>query len=415
VCVRDPALSTAQQVPSSYADGVADNIAESLPSTLTVLADLDKRDTAVLKGIAISAIVLHNFFHVVSPAHENEFTFDPGRFQQFIQTVRQPALAIQALFSFFGHYGVGIFIFLSAFGLAKSHWDDPANWATFMARRIRKLYPVFGSVVVPWIIVVAIQFGPLTVIKRVGLQLPLMFIGLSPFLPTYGLPPIGPWWFIAFVVQFYAIWPLLRKLTNRFGWAGLLSFSVLCLVLTIKLNTLLAPWSINLLETPFGRMPCICFGIIAARFPVRIRSLVALGSGAIVLLGSWYATLWSFTSIAALIFFLWTYVQLRCRLRDAWLIERIGRYSALIFLLNAIVRNHLVPLATSPASQLFLGFLNAGVSLALAALIQELLFPIPDERRKGEMRFARRLRLSAGAGQSNAELCETYEAGGERH
>ncbi len=27
--------------------------------------EFDKRDTAVLKGIAIAAIVFHNFFHVV--------------------------------------------------------------------------------------------------------------------------------------------------------------------------------------------------------------------------------------------------------------------------------------------------------------------------------------------------------------
>ena len=89
-----------------------------------MLRDLDLKDTSILKGLAISAIVLHNYFHVVSPVHQNEFTFDPARFQVFLHTVARPELATQAVFSFFGHFGVQIFIFLSAYGLTKSHWDD---------------------------------------------------------------------------------------------------------------------------------------------------------------------------------------------------------------------------------------------------------------------------------------------------
>ena len=82
-----------------------------------MLSDHDIHDTAILKCLAITAIVFHNFFHFVSPARENEFTFDPVRFRLFLEAVRQPSLATQAVFSFFGHFGVQIFIFLSAYGL----------------------------------------------------------------------------------------------------------------------------------------------------------------------------------------------------------------------------------------------------------------------------------------------------------
>ncbi|HEY3707185.1 MAG TPA: hypothetical protein VGL22_19145, partial [Terracidiphilus sp.] len=81
------------------------------------LSGLDHCDTAVLKGLAILAIVFHNFFHLISPVRQNEFVFHPGLFAVFLQTVRQPSLAIQAFFSFFGHFGVAVFIFLSAYGL----------------------------------------------------------------------------------------------------------------------------------------------------------------------------------------------------------------------------------------------------------------------------------------------------------
>jgi peptidoglycan/LPS O-acetylase OafA/YrhL len=336
--------------------------------------ELDTRDTAVIKGLAISAIVLHNFFHVVSPVRENEFTFDPARFSLFLETVRQPALAIQSFFSFFGHFGVQAFIFISAFGLAKSHWDSPARWTTFMAGRVRKMFPIFGVIVLLWAFARAIQLGPAFFLKKMGLELVLMFVGLSPFLPGHGLPPIGPWWFVPFIIQFYAIWPLLRKLTMKFGWPGLLVLSVLCIAITWVADPVLAPWKINLLETPIGRMPNICFGILAARYAFRIKVPAAMAAAAILLLGAKYAVLWPFTFLAALIVGLWIYMALRQTLRGSRGLAMIGYYSALIFMVNGIVRNMFAPLATSPVSQLCLGCATAAVSFEIAVLIQELLF-----------------------------------------
>ena len=335
------------------------------------LWDLDIRDTAVLKCLAISAIVLHNFFHAVSPAHQNEFTFNPARFPLFLETVRQPALAIQAFFSFFGHFGVQIFIFLSAYGLAKSHWDDPAGWTEFMTGRIRKLYPTFGLVVLPWVAIVSLQSGPLTVIRNMGLQLGLMFVGLSPFLPGHGLPPVGPWWFIPFIIQFYAIWPLLRKLTGKFGWPGLLVFSALCLTIAVAADPVLSRWSVNLFETPIGRMPVICFGIAAARFPIRIGFSLVLAACVTLLLGSLYFAVWPFTFLAALMVALWSYAQMRGALRQTGFLERISQYSILIFLENGIVRDQFIPFATSPCRQLVFGCISAAVSFAVAVLIRE--------------------------------------------
>lgn len=151
---------------------------------------LDRRDSAVLKALAIVAIVLHNFFHPVSLAHQNEFTFRPERFAVLLHTIVQPELAFQAFFSFFGHFGVQIFIFLSAYGLARSHADRHERWSTFMASRIRKLFPAFGIVVLPWLVMVCIQFGPARVLRQIGLNILLMFTGLLPIIPGFDLPPL---------------------------------------------------------------------------------------------------------------------------------------------------------------------------------------------------------------------------------
>jgi peptidoglycan/LPS O-acetylase OafA/YrhL len=339
------------------------------------LLQLDRRDTTVLKGLAIAAIVLHNFFHVVSPAQENEFLFHPGAFAVFLDTVRHAPLAIQAFFSFFGHYGVQIFIFLSAYGLAKSHWDDSAGWIRFMAGRIKKLYPAFGLVVLPWVAVSAFALGPLVFLRRYGAEFALMGVGLSPFLPGGGLPPVGPWWFIPFIVQFYALWLFLRWLTFKIGWRGLLAFAAVCMAVTVAANPVLARWAIDLYETPIGHMPELCLGIAAARYPIRLNAVAALLAGAIVVLGSNDAAVWPFSFIAVAIACLWAYMRLRPVLRRSWLLERLGYYSLPLFLVNGIVRIAFVPLATTPALQLLYGGVSAIVSIAVAVLMQEFLIP----------------------------------------
>jgi peptidoglycan/LPS O-acetylase OafA/YrhL len=351
-----------------------------------MLSDHDVRDTAILKGLAITAIVLHNFFHFVSPAQENEFTFDQARFRLFLESVHQPPLAIQAIFSFFGHFGVQIFIFLSAYGLAKSYWDGLPRWTTFMAGRIRKLFPKFGLIVLPWFITFTISVGLFPATKRVGLELVLMFAGLSPLLPGYGLPPVGPWWFIPFIIQCYAIWPFLRRLTLRFGWPGLAVLSIVCVAFARAADPMLAHWSVNLFLTPVGNMPVLCFGIVAARYPFRIDAPIAFSACAILMLGLVYVAIWPATFIAALLLALWLYRKTRERLRRCPLLERIGHYSCFIFLLNGIVRNEIVPFARSPASQLIFAFVNALLSFAIAALIHE--FLLPGER-SGEPRLSR--------------------------
>ncbi len=244
-----------------------------------------------------------------------------------------------------------------------------------MAGRIRKLFPKFGLIVLPWFITLTISVGLFTATKRVGLELVLMFAGLSPLLPGYGLPPVGPWWFIPFIIQCYAIWPILRRLTMRFGWPGLAVLSILCVAIAHFADPLLARWSVNLFLTPVGNMPVLCFGIVAARYPFRIGAPIAFSACAILMLGLVYVAFWPATFLAALLLALWLYRKARERLRNYPLLERIGHYSCLIFLLNGIVRNEVVPLARSPFSQLIFALVNALVSFAIAALIYEFLLP----------------------------------------
>lgn len=341
------------------------------------LDELDKKDTTILKALAILAIVFHNFFHIAINVHENEFDFNPARFGVFLQTVVHPSFAIQALFAFYGHFGVQIFIFLSAYGLAKTHWDDPSSWRSFMWSRIRKLYPMFALVVLFWAVLASIQVGVLGLIRDSGAEIFFMLAGISNIVPGLGLPHVGPWWFIPFIMQAYAVFFILRSLTRRFGWPALVVLSLACYYITYVANPILAHWSVTLAMTPIARMRVLCLGIIAARFPFRIRSYVALPAFAIIILGSQYSNLSHLASLSAVFAGLWVYSKLRPILRNSRALEKIGDYSLAIFLVNGIIRVPFVYFAHTPATQLSLAVASAAVTIAISSFFHYLLPPAP--------------------------------------
>lgn len=347
------------------------------------LQQLDHRDTTVLKGLAITAIVLHNFFHFVSPARQNEFMFHPGSFQIFLQEASQPSHFVQAFFSFFGHFGVQIFVFLSAFGLAKSHWNNQTSWARFMWGRVKKLYPAFLLIVLPWLIAITFTIGWHRVAAEIAPGILAMLLGVSTLM-GFGLPAVGPWWFIPFIMQFYALWFPLRWIAGKFGWRGLIATAAICMLVTAVANPLLARWSINLLMTPIGRMPGICFGIAAALYPIRIPATLAAVGGVGLILGSIYSPLFPFTFIGVVLAWLWLYMRTRDVLRRSRLLIRLGECSMLMFLLNAIIRNVLVRHVTTTASQLFWGLLSATLSFAISSFIAPQ--RRPATQRAGELR-----------------------------
>jgi peptidoglycan/LPS O-acetylase OafA/YrhL len=354
----------------------ADALLDAASSPVFTLRDLDVKDTTILKGLSIIAIVLHNFFHVLGPTHQNEFTFQSSRFPLFLHVVLQPSLAIQALFTFFGHFGVQIFIFLSAYGLAKSHWDDQSSWPAFMWGRIKKLYPVILLVVLPWFIFTSMDVGAAETWHQFGPEFVCMLLGISTLM-GFALPLVGPWWFIPFIVQFYALWIPIRSVAKKAGWQGLVALAVISLLALYVSNPLLGRWNINLLHTPFGRMANLCLGIAAARYPIRFNGLsgaiLALSGAIVLVLGSNYYAFFPLSPIGASLVLLWSYAIMRRGLGRIVLLELVGRYSMLMFLLNGLVRIPFLDLATSPARQLIYGAVTLGVTFLIAGMIHELL------------------------------------------
>lgn len=82
---------------------------------------MNRLECSALRGIAILGIVLHNFAHQLpGAALENEFAFNAERNAYFWQSLISSDWLIH-IFSYTGHLGVPVFVFLSGYGLAQKY------------------------------------------------------------------------------------------------------------------------------------------------------------------------------------------------------------------------------------------------------------------------------------------------------
>ncbi len=301
-------------------------------------APFSVKDTLVLKGMAILAIALHNYYHLLGPVSENEFNFKLARSGVFVASIGDRPL--QALLSFAGHYGVQIFIFLSAYGLAVRYWDTSETWAEFMWSRVKKIYPMFLLAISCWLFYLAAwRINPAIVLYQQFGPLLLTFLGVENIVPHYDLPPVGPWWFFVFIVQFYSLWPCMRWMVKRHGFPALAILSACSLASIYLVNgTLISRWSINLMETPIGHMPEICFGILAARYGFIPGQMSGFIGALMLVAGNVYRPLWPLSFAGALLLILWSYQIAADTLRCSAALTRLGQYSMALFFVNGFVR-----------------------------------------------------------------------------
>lgn len=338
--------------------------------------ELDTRDRLILKGLAILAISFHNYFHLLSGVQENEFTFNRQRFFNFLGALHQPSGIVQASSSFFGHYGVQIFVFLSAYGLAVRYWEQQPRWTTFVWGRIRKLYPTFLLAMALWALFVGLPLGlmgPFEVLWRQSSVLLLTTLGIVNLVPGAHASPVGPWWYLPFIMQIYCLWPLLRRFAILFGPKGLWALSVGSMVLTYATyGALSTRWGINILETPLAHLPECCLGIEMARYGYRPRALGAAASAVVFLLSNLLVQFWLLSFISGLVLMLWTYQQLRSVIRRFDVLAQVGGYSTALFFVNGFIRLPFVLLAARLGIwyfRLLFGLESFSLGLAVALLL----------------------------------------------
>ncbi len=172
---------------------------------------LTRSECTAMKGIAILGIILHNYCHWLKDiVRENEFTWQQLRCDRLLEVLQQPdELLPMHLFSFFGHYGVTVFLFLSGFGLVMKYERSPLPkvgiWR-FLRYNYLKLFRILIVGFVLFVMLDAIT----PAMHRYKASEVIAILGMyANFLehPAQVVWP-GPYWYFSVTLQLYILYRL---------------------------------------------------------------------------------------------------------------------------------------------------------------------------------------------------------------
>jgi peptidoglycan/LPS O-acetylase OafA/YrhL len=303
--------------------------------------------TEILKGIGILIIVLHNFFHNLTPIiGQSQFRFDSHGYSKFYLTIADsPLELLRAGFSYFGHYGVQIFIFFSAYGLTKKYLHTNIQLGSFLSRRLGKIYASFLICVVVYILLGIAKEQFITseqVLYWDSLLWKVLLI--SSFLPNEAMKPVGPWWFMPFIFQVYLCYPLLLWAFKRFGSNFLIILSLASMLTEWLLNPYLIENGLNINFMVFGHLPVLSLGIyLAAQDRIRLSYNILGLSLILFVFGNYNQTIWITADLAFTILALGiTMVAINKRLelpRITTFLAFYGGVSFHLFMVNGFLRS----------------------------------------------------------------------------
>lgn len=315
-----------------------------------IISKIDQKDTDYLRGIAILVIMLHNFFHILQNAPgENEFSFSNQNVSNLLHNLAStPQDFVKQLFSFFGHYAVQLFVFLSGYGLSIKYGGATSiKYGNFIRNRLSKLFPVLF-----WAILFLFMYKVF-----VDAFIPSKQIDLSAFaqdalikltllanlIPGKALSISSPWWFFSLILQLYLLAPLLLRLKkSNLIIAIAISWIIQLLILY------LAPQHIDYLRLNFvGHLPEFCLGIYLARQnKLRIGPALTVSAIFIFMAGSFNASLWlvSFFVVPVLILKAYKAFAPETNSKLSQLIRFFGYNSLYLFAVHGLCRAPFVAL-----------------------------------------------------------------------
>lgn len=318
---------------------------------------LTKQDTALLKGLAITLIVLHNFCHWLPKAvPENEYTFETGRIMQYwgYLTHGGPHIILNFL-SHYGHYGVPLFLFLSGYGLV-CKYESP-QYTSVKISPLRFMYS--HACKLWWLMIPAVTaFVGIECWRGTWSHHLDQVVWLATY--TSNLQPVrdlilGPWWFFSLIMQLYLIYILiLRRWRGRTGNYLLLGLTLLCLA--AQSISFCTDWRIdwgqpnldmfNYMRYNFvGSLLPFAIGIAAARQHNPFNTgWCALTGLVLLLLSATNVWLWFLSPIFMLMATI-PLVKLISQANLRKMLQWIGGISATLFAIHPVVRAYTIGIA----------------------------------------------------------------------
>ena len=235
-----------------------------------------------MRGIAILGIMLHNYCHFVKGvAKESEYQFLEVRNDYFWQVLSSPDEWLPLhLLSYFGHYGVPVFLFLSGFGLVMKYETSPLGrlgGVRFLRYHYLKLLRLLVVGLVIFLMVDAVTPARFTFHWYNVIAQLLMYINVLPE-PDKIIWP-GIYWFFGLMMELYIVYRLL--LYRRSSW-WVVSLIVVCWLLQAFCDP--DGDTLNRLRYNFiGGMLPFGLGLLVARFSrseERLRERLRVGATA---------------------------------------------------------------------------------------------------------------------------------------
>ena len=359
---------------------------------------LTRAECNALRGIAILGIFLHNFCHWLNPVvKENEYQY----FQHNVDWFAQCAARVNELFpahviSFFGHYGVPVFLFLSAYGLEMKYGNGQGKApdgrrvvvSSFVRYHYLKLLKMMIVGFICFTVVDAMTAGSwhYNVAQIVG---QLLMINNFYDQPDRNIWP-GPFWFFGLMLQLYVVY---RLLLYRRHWGWTVGLMVVCTVAQLFMDPEgenLNYWRYNFMGgmLPFG------LGLLFARYGNKVM-LVNLTFGSFLM--SWVVCSFFIVSASGS-FYTWVIVPaLVCyasvyfiktvstlplpllRARIGYVLGWLGNVSAALFVIHPAIRK--VFITVSRQGDIYTGLLLYAIaSLGAAWLVMKLMRHIPNPK-----------------------------------
>ncbi len=359
---------------------------------------LTRAECNALRGIAILGIFLHNFCHWLNPVvKENEYQY----FQHNVDWFAQCAARVNELFpahviSFFGHYGVPVFLFLSAYGLEMKYGNGQGKApdgrrvvvSSFVRYHYLKLFKMMIVGFICFTVVDAMTAGSwhYNVAQIVG---QLLMINNFYDQPDRNIWP-GPFWFFGLMLQLYVVYRLLLY-RRHWGWTvGLMTVCTVAQLFMDPEGENLNYWRYNFMGgmLPFG------LGLLFARYGNKVM-LVNLTFGSFLM--SWVVCSFFIVSASGS-FYTWVIVPaLVCyasvyfiktvstlplpwlRARIGYVLGWLGNVSAALFVIHPAIRK--VFITVSRQGDIYTGLLLYAIaSLGAAWLVMKLMRHIPNPK-----------------------------------
>ena len=339
-------------------------------------------ESKALRGIAILGIILHNYCHFlrrpIDVVQENEYTFNidnPMRLLDRICSLNHDLFV--HLLSFFGHYGVPLFLFISGFGLVikyeKKEQERHIGFFSFTWYHYAKLLRLMFLGYIAFAVVCYLHphgYHGYTV-GRVVAQM-LMYINLLPD-PDHIIKP-GPYWYFGLTLQLYIVYRLCLYRTKSL-------YVILLVAACWAIQTVFSPemignndWLNRIRYNFIGAMLPFGMGMLYARHG-RLQSkpvylCLAILSAAAVFAGSFNFHTWLWVPAFVVVGAVSTIKLLpeKCLVPCVW----FGAISSALFVVHPILREIIIPM--SYRGKVYTGIAVYIVASVICAWLFKLLF-----------------------------------------